>query len=118
MSTIETLVVASTLETLVKARELIADPKRWTQGVPARDKYGHIVLANHPSAVKWCASGALSRALGIDTRAHGVVPILDRAGLALFQSFSVTVNDKGPRPEAHAKVLAIFDHAIATLEGK
>ena len=46
---------------LEKTRELIQDPKCWTQGTFARDVNGEPVLASSPAAVSWCLMGALCR---------------------------------------------------------
>lgn len=43
----------------MKAWELIADPKRWTQERFARDATGSWVHPESGSAVCWCAKGAL-----------------------------------------------------------
>jgi hypothetical protein len=44
---------------MLKIKELLADPNRWTQHAPARDAEGACTLSFHPDAVKWCLSGAL-----------------------------------------------------------
>lgn len=107
--------LVSTLEALIAARDLISDPKRWTQDVQARDKYGHRVGALHPSAAKWCAMGAIRR-VGDPLPTRALTDSLMRASMTLFDTAPVNVNDLGHRSEAHARVLAMFDHAISTLE--
>lgn len=47
---------------LTRARTLVR--KGWTQGSTSRNKYGHDVRVRNPNAVRFCAVGALSRALG------------------------------------------------------
>lgn len=57
--------VARTLrkQVLISARALIADPARWTTGALARDADGSQVEWNGQSASKWCATGAIYRAV-------------------------------------------------------
>ncbi len=45
----------------MKAHELIADPERHCQRSYARNKEGDDVLPNDPTAVCWCASGAMRK---------------------------------------------------------
>lgn len=48
-------------------QELFADPKRWTKGAYARNKYNTIVSFENPSATCFClAGGLLSVYEGID----------------------------------------------------
>lgn len=45
----------------MKAWELIADPKRWTQFSCARTAMGDGISPESPDAARWCARGALMR---------------------------------------------------------
>lgn len=47
------------------ARELRADPDRWMQGAPARDKDGGRVISTDPKAVCWCLVGHVHKRIGI-----------------------------------------------------
>jgi hypothetical protein len=46
------------IKELIIARDLIKDPKHWTQGAYARDKYDEAVPVNAETATCWCAMGA------------------------------------------------------------
>ena len=48
----------------MKAHELLTDPKRWTQGAPARDAAGVEVSEHDKSAVCWCMMGAIIKCYG------------------------------------------------------
>ena len=48
------------IEILTKAKELISDPKRWSQGKMARNRKGELVRSTAPTAVRWCALGAIN----------------------------------------------------------
>jgi hypothetical protein len=45
----------------MKAWELIADPKRWTQGEFARNADGYGVMIHDADACCWCARGAIRK---------------------------------------------------------
>jgi hypothetical protein len=47
---------------LLAAYDLLSDPSRWTQGTVARDHREEAVHVTDPSAQKWCAVGAITRA--------------------------------------------------------
>ena len=46
-------------ELLIKAQAVIADPRRWTQDVYAKDAEGQDSAPCGPDAVCWCSLGAL-----------------------------------------------------------
>lgn len=50
-----------TSEVLLQAKKLVE--KGWCQGSPAREADGSAVFSKETTAVKWCAIGALYRAL-------------------------------------------------------
>lgn len=54
--------VETTRQILIGARELVARPGGWTQGVFARNRDGEKVCLSQKEAVCFCASGAISRA--------------------------------------------------------
>lgn len=54
------------LELLVRTRELLSDPERWTRGVSARDSRDGAVEPHHPDAAKWCVIGGIMRFTGVD----------------------------------------------------
>jgi hypothetical protein len=45
----------------MKAYELLHSPRAWCQGSPARNSEGTKVQAFDPSAVRWCALGAIQK---------------------------------------------------------
>lgn len=49
---------------LRKAADLIEPDRAWTTGAWARDANGVSVFPNEPSAVCWCAEGAIARVAG------------------------------------------------------
>lgn len=92
----------NTLETLKAARELISDPKRWTQKTSARDSKGRPTFADEEEAVCWCAIGALSHVNREKLiTCCGVLESVMPVGIATF-------NDS----HTHEEVLALFDKAI------
>lgn len=84
---------------LQATRELIADPSRWTQEVPARTKNGAECGAFDEAAVSWCVEGAWRRVTGscdaFDLR-------------CLLDDEPMEINDE----QGHAAVLALLDSAI------
>lgn len=52
-------VVNETVKILRAARDLISDPKKWTQGAYARDANGDLCRCEGPEAASWCAFGVL-----------------------------------------------------------
>jgi len=99
------------LETLKAARQLISDPAKWTQGEYARDADGNGVRAWSEDATCFCAYGAIQRFT--EAEDSGVDFFLKKACADKFQLDVVTLNDT----HTHAEVLALFDAAIAELEG-
>lgn len=103
----------TTVETLRAARELIADPEHWCQGVAARSRKGREVKPTSRAAIAWCAIGACRRiAAGRDF--DGAFLALDRVAAGAGASGVSTLNDH----RTHAEVLAMFDRAIENEEGK
>jgi hypothetical protein len=52
---------AKVVDVLRRARALIADPARWTEGRLARDAAGRSVKPNDPRATQWCVVGAIKK---------------------------------------------------------
>lgn len=105
------------LTVLREARELISDPKRWTQNHFARDRRGEFISPIHPEAVCFCAGGALAKVDGTsfhNSEAHSSAwEALRHASKSLFgNSDPADVNDE----LGHAAVLRMFDAAIASAE--
>lgn len=100
-------------EILVAARDIISDPKHWTQGYYALDMYGAHREAQSKDAVCFCSLGAVAKAAGRNTGvAHpnkGVelsylIDAINREDVGDIVHF----NDS----HDHAEVLAAFDKAI------
>ena len=105
----------NTKEILIAARDLIADPARWTTARFARDEFGNELLdPSSPRAACWCARGAIQKIGGRPdkpgTPAYGAAEYLYKACVALFGKTVFLVNDG---PNGHARILKAFDHAIA-----
>lgn len=109
--------MTSTLETLQKARDLISDPKRWTQGAFARDTLGRDLFdagEEDFEPVCFCSLGALAHVSGLHP--DGTLPgestlaevIAKDLGLPPEIGFVPDFNDT----HTHAEVLAAFDAAI------
>lgn len=56
-------------EVLEKAAALIEPEGAWIQGRSARNTVGNDVPPIHPAACSWCASGAMSKAIGSEVAA-------------------------------------------------
>jgi hypothetical protein len=100
------------LETLKAARQLISTPDSWTQEVFARDKDGLRVDAQSEEAVCFCSFGAIERFTGCKNLSE-VEQHLDNVCEKYFRTNVISFNDT----HTHAEVLALFDAAIAELEG-
>lgn len=95
----------NTRDVLVKARELISDPKHWNQRYFALKADGGFTSSSSPDAICWCASGAINKICGPD------LMLVNSAYNALNEVMGNVpdYNDNSP----HEDVLAAFDIAIA-----
>jgi hypothetical protein len=59
----------------MKAWELLDSPEKWTQGTSARNVFGQPVPSTDPSAVCWCASGAIGCCYPTAYQPSGTFPI-------------------------------------------
>jgi hypothetical protein len=102
------------LDVLKAARDKIADPKNWTQGVSARNHDGKYTNPCNYDAVSWCASGALYSAADTSHELyHEAIAALAGIPAPLGAVDKVVeINDHG----THAEVLAMFDAAIRRIE--
>jgi hypothetical protein len=103
----------STLQILKEARELLAQPGKWTRYWFARDALHAPVKSLSADACCFCALGAVTRFAGCDwseqwreaaAALQGCLP--DNTSVAIFNDAQETVEP----------VLALFDRAIAKLE--
>jgi len=60
-------------------KELLSDPKSWTQFPAAQDKNGSPVFTDDPTAVCWCLSGAVQKVYGPEIE----IPIYDKIRAAI-----------------------------------
>lgn len=110
------------LAVLRAARELIAVPAHWTKGVAAMNADGYEVDALCVDATCFCTVGALNRATRTQEAAAERAYDLYKAARerlvnkALRGSGLVDFNDHPGT--THEDVLAMFDAAIAELEGE
>ena len=100
------------LETLRAARDLISDPARWTQDELARDADGEEICPTEELAVCYCSFGAIQRFTKENEMTDADNHLQDVC-LRLFGISVIELNDT----HTHAEVLALFDAAIAELEG-
>jgi hypothetical protein len=105
-----TTTAAATYSILKKAREKIADPKRWAQGQFATDKDGGFVDPQSPHACRWCAYGAIMAVAGVGTTTLAMAALNSQVPR---RRHVVVFNDSART--AHADILALFDRAIAAL---
>jgi hypothetical protein len=55
------LVMPYVPQVLARARELLSDRSKWTEGTLARGEWGRHVTPYEPEAVQWCAVGAVEK---------------------------------------------------------
>lgn len=92
---------------LKRARALISDPKGWTQGASARNKYGKMVDPESPKATRFCALGSVVRSSSTTDEEKSAL----RALYAVCPVV-VAMNDFGKRSDAHANIMKVFGVAI------
>ena len=104
--------VGATIGVLARARELIADERRWCRRSFARGWGGIPVSAKSTIAQRFCALGAIMRA------AHELGMRAEDARTALEWQTGCPMQDWNDDPaRRHAEVIAKFDAAIAALGG-
>ena len=126
----------TTLEVLVAARALLADPDRWCQDEDAIDEFGEVIRPYddrcegvNPEACAFCALGAVDAVrgdyIGISPPElwPGECPLhIDPAKKALHEAMmalrgdesgTLTVNGYNDADETtHAEIMAMYDRAI------
>ncbi len=99
------------VDILTAARDLIAEPEHWTQGVSARNKFSEKIHPAHPTAVCWCTLGALQK-VGNPAFHYEAQDILFESALKLHPQwrgrFLYGFNDS----HSHSEILQVFDEAI------
>lgn len=94
-----------TLATLLKMREILADPSAWTKNVAARNAIDNVVHPASARAVCWCLEGALAKAGGCTNDDYQTFRRLITGTRAMSE-----FNDDPAT--THADVLAALDRAI------
>jgi hypothetical protein len=108
-------------EVLSRARELISEATRWTQGESARNDKGRSTDTLSDLAVCWCSLGAVSKVTEADPKLyHKAASYLDavvnKQGYKAktqsgFHGDVIVYNDKVGR--RHKEILELFDQATA-----
>jgi hypothetical protein len=101
------------LKIIKDARNMIAKPENWTQGVCARDIDGNEIGIDSPKAVCWCSLGALNEVYS-DVTYDGWWALINFLNQEVGFGHVATFNDS----HTHEEVLAMFDKAIAILESE
>lgn len=104
--------MTTTIEILVAARALLADPARWTKGESARDLRGKEVPPNYPSAVCWCMTGALNKVVRSPCMWFKSEAVLSAAELLETTVASEITSFNDNPATTHADVLRALDAAI------
>ncbi len=104
-------------EVLIAVRELISDPKRWTQNAYARkgqDKFSMSVHPESKEATCWCMTGAIIKVCDDSSMEAQVIDLLQESmtgpipGVMLIAIF----NDN----HTHDEVMALFDKVIGNMD--
>ncbi|WOF44336.1 hypothetical protein KNJ79_05235 [Sphingopyxis indica] len=95
---------------LIAMRDLLADPRCWTQGAYGRDAKGHQLTVPHPEVTCWCLMGAAIQTIGHDITDEIDDHLNDSPLLKEHQTY-VGFNDT----HTHAEVLALLDERINAL---
>lgn len=109
-------------DVLAEARELLAQPGKWTKGEFARDAFGNRCMVYAPEACSFCAAGALRvAAKSLDCGPGAYLTALAYLQWAIRrvtgneESFVATTNDGA---ESVEEILVYFDDAIAHCPGE
>ncbi len=89
-------------------RDLISDPKNWTQAAFARDEKGNIVNTQSPLATCWCVQGACMKVLPDCHERIKVCSRLYKASRRMGHESLSALNDS----TNHKTVMILFDEAI------
>ena len=113
------------VDILTRAKAIVTHKDNWTQGEYARNARGNQVQSDDPTAVCWCASGAIERAGGnIGTTNYAHQQPTGTAICAFAQTLPddhwdgalvplhAVVNFNDADSTSHSDVLAAFDKSI------
>lgn len=100
---------------LTETCALLRDGRAWTVRATARDKNGCIVAPEHPTAVKWCVTGAvvhMCHRLALSNSGLAMAQDLLLLGARHVRQFQATsavyVNDN----LGHREVMRMLDYAV------
>lgn len=106
----------TTLKVLVLARAKVAQV--WTDKTLAEDAVGYSVSSRGQAAVRWSIAGAMyavTQPREVDLREDACWALVQAAGLAR-EGFAFWAIGRWENGQTQAKVLALFDRAIAACE--
>lgn len=93
------------VEILKAVRDKLADPKRWSQGMAAKNAKGEPVHSGDVNAVAWCLWGALNVDSGFADSAWHLIEV---AAQDLYGKGPIDVNED----LGHEAVMKVLDRAI------
>jgi len=110
----------NTLDLLIKARDLISSPEKWTQKCLARDCDDDDCYYGSDRAAKFCSVGAINRIVFRDLafdglHADSIRELRSSAAFELELVMKTKISDYNDYHN-HAEVLAKFDLAIANAQ--
>ncbi len=103
-------------EILQAARDLLSDPKRWTQGIFARRENGSTCSTFAPEAFSFCSRGALIKVRPDDAVFQSYAEayaFLEKCVPEVYVGTEPVAHWNDHPDTTHAEVLAVFDKAIA-----
>lgn len=107
------------LKTLIDARALISDSKRWCQNALAVNRAGIRAYPEDDDAIAWCSIGALRRSFNGALRVADA--LLDSLPDYKWDGFFLNPCEpiaKYNDTHSHAEVLALFDSTIERLRNE
>lgn len=106
-----------TTKILVRAREILEDPDRWTTLAPARTNLGSACMPLDKHAVCWCSGGAIEKAAR-DVGGHGYDVLAARDVLTSVIRSGACVVVWNDCEASHIDVLETFNRAIERSENE
>jgi hypothetical protein len=62
----------------MKAKDLLKDSSKWTQGALARNRDGRVCMPGSPDAESWCLIGAICRTYRDNESLNAAIEAVDR----------------------------------------
>lgn len=105
------------------ALDIIRDRSCWTQDAIARDQRGVSVFSYEPTAVAWCAEGAIQRAMGFSelsrrndmARYDEILAKLSDVGCQMYPERGLRLVHHLNDDLGHDEIVAIFEKALVKL---